>query len=316
VNTQILIDHIVRQTMVLIAQIATSGGARSPLANVADRVFLELARELEAQGLSRKVSADMFGVALRSYRRRIQRLTESVTEQGRSLWSAVLDYVPRDRLITRAAVLQHFSRDDETQVRSILNDLCESGFILRLGRGAQTAFRAASDAELAGLERSTDGFGQFAWLLIYREGPLARAALAERMHCDPAHLEATLSELCAAGSIQESNELYSSREVVLEAGAPAGWEAAMLDHFRALVLTLCNRLRGVDDASRNGGSTYTFDVSPHHPLAPDVYGTLARVREELSSLRSRVEDHNQKHPDEELSELVTTYVGQLVQSKD
>ena len=97
-DSQVLIDQVVRQTMVLIAQLATSGGARAPLAHIADRVFLELARELEAQGLSRKVTADMFGVALRSYRRRIQRLSESVTERGRSLWAAVLDFVPRDRV--------------------------------------------------------------------------------------------------------------------------------------------------------------------------------------------------------------------------
>jgi hypothetical protein len=38
---QILIDNIVRQTTILIAQLATSGGVRSPLAQVADRAFLE-----------------------------------------------------------------------------------------------------------------------------------------------------------------------------------------------------------------------------------------------------------------------------------
>jgi hypothetical protein len=153
-------------------------------------------------------------------------------------------------------------------------------------------------------------------LLIYREGPLSRPELAERMHCEPAQLDEALSQLTAGGMIQLSNKLYSSREVVLEATSPVGWEAAMLDHFRALVLTLCNRLHGVDDASRNGGSTYTFDVSPHHPLAPEVYGALARIREELSALRGRVETHNRQHPEEELTELVTTYVGQLVQPKE
>jgi hypothetical protein len=65
---QVLIDNIFRQTTVLIAQLATSGGVRAPLAQLADRVFLDLARELDQQGISRKVSADMFGMALRSYR--------------------------------------------------------------------------------------------------------------------------------------------------------------------------------------------------------------------------------------------------------
>ena len=49
-NTQLLIDFIVRQTTVLIAQLATSGGLRAPLAHIANQVFAELARKLEEQG--------------------------------------------------------------------------------------------------------------------------------------------------------------------------------------------------------------------------------------------------------------------------
>ncbi len=64
VNAQVLIDAVVRQTTILIAQLATSGGARAPLAHVASQVFLDLADELDAQGVSRKVSADMFGMGL------------------------------------------------------------------------------------------------------------------------------------------------------------------------------------------------------------------------------------------------------------
>lgn len=50
VNTKLLIDAIVRQTTVLIAQLSTAAGIRAPLAHVADQVFVELSRELEAQG--------------------------------------------------------------------------------------------------------------------------------------------------------------------------------------------------------------------------------------------------------------------------
>jgi hypothetical protein len=173
-NRQVLIDQVVRQTMILIAQLATSGGTRAPLAHLADRVFLDLARELEAHGLSRKVSADMFGLALRSYRRRIQRSSESVTVRGRSLWAAVLDFVPSERLVTLAEVLQRFHLDEELQVRAILSDLCDCGLLLQLGRGVSRAYRAATSEELAALEATTDGLSQFLWLLIYREGPLTR----------------------------------------------------------------------------------------------------------------------------------------------
>ncbi|HMA94799.1 MAG TPA: hypothetical protein VKP30_19045, partial [Polyangiaceae bacterium] len=62
----LLIQAIVRQTTILIAQLATSHGSRAPLAQIADQVFLELVRELERQGVSRKVSADMFGLGLRT----------------------------------------------------------------------------------------------------------------------------------------------------------------------------------------------------------------------------------------------------------
>ena len=86
-----LIQAIVRQTTVLIAQLATSGGSRAPLAQVASQVFLDLVTELERQGVSRKVSADMFGLGLRTFQRKIRRIAESSTERERSLWEAVLE---------------------------------------------------------------------------------------------------------------------------------------------------------------------------------------------------------------------------------
>src|SRR5687768_3778290 len=177
---QILIDNIVRQTTVLIAQLATSGGVRAPLAQIADRVFLDLSRELESQGLSRKVIADMFGMALRSYRRRIRQLSESSTERGRTLWEAVLDYLSRDTLVTREQVLRRFERDEEILVKGVLHDLCESGLVLRLGSTKDAAYRAATPAELAALERRDEGLDELVWLLIYREGPILQSTLGQR----------------------------------------------------------------------------------------------------------------------------------------
>src|SRR6185295_12777523 len=92
-NGKLLIDALVRQTMVLVAQLSTAAGIRAPLAHVADEVFVSLAREIEAHGVGRKVVADMFGLALRTYQKKVQRPTESVTERERTLWEAVLDFV-------------------------------------------------------------------------------------------------------------------------------------------------------------------------------------------------------------------------------
>ena len=41
-NAHVLIDAVVRQTMVFIAQLSTTDGVRSALAHVADEVFLAL----------------------------------------------------------------------------------------------------------------------------------------------------------------------------------------------------------------------------------------------------------------------------------
>ena len=123
-NAQVLIDGVVRHTTVLIAQLATSGGVRAPLAHIANQIFLELAREVESQGVSKQVSADMFGLALRSYRRRLQRLAASATDRGGSIWEGLLDYLGKVGVVTRADVLRRFHRDDPEVVKSVLHDLC------------------------------------------------------------------------------------------------------------------------------------------------------------------------------------------------
>lgn len=89
VQTRFIIDAVVQQTTILIAELATAAGVRAPLSHVANQVFLELARAIEAQGVPRKVAADMFGLALRSYQLKVQRLEESATDRDRSLWEAV-----------------------------------------------------------------------------------------------------------------------------------------------------------------------------------------------------------------------------------
>src|SRR5215471_10583667 len=130
-NVRLLIEAVVRQTTVLLAELATAGGLRAPLANVADRVFIELARELDAHGVSRSVSADMFGLALRTYLRRIRRYDESATEKGASLWEAVLRFIEGRQAVSRNEILDAFAKDDETQIRSVLQDLTDSGLIFR-----------------------------------------------------------------------------------------------------------------------------------------------------------------------------------------
>lgn len=322
-NTRLLIDSIVRQTTVLIAQLATSGGVRAPLAHIANQVFLELAAELDAQGVSRKVSADMFGMALRTYLRKIQRLSESHTEGGRSLWEAMLDYLNGSGLVTRADVLQRFHRDDEALVRGVLRDLTESGLVFCSGTGADAVFRAASAEELGHMRQlggREAGIDELLWALIYRSGPLTREALLGQTALGAAALDSALQRLLAGQRIQRdpraSSETYVSRQLYIPLGATAGWEAAVFDHFQAVVKTVCCRLRqGTDTRTLAGGSTYTFDVWPGHPLAETAYSVLHSMRTQLSELRQKIEEYNQTHGVPEEHDQVLVYAGQCVLSQ-
>ncbi|HEU4579645.1 MAG TPA: hypothetical protein VFS67_15410 [Polyangiaceae bacterium] len=233
-NLQLLIDSIIRQTTVLIAQLATAQGVRAPLANVANQVFLDLANELNEQGVSRKVCADMFGMALRTYQRKIQRLSESSTEQGRSLWEAVLSYVDEAGIATRADVLRRFHRDDAELVRGVLHDLCESALVFRTGTGAGTAYRVARPEELGRLGGNEEGAGgdELIWALIYREGPIGREALGKLARGK--QLDAALARLLAAGRVREQGgsggeTSYAASEFFVPRDARVGWEAAVFD---------------------------------------------------------------------------------------
>jgi hypothetical protein len=323
VNTRLLIDSIVRQTTVLLAELATSGGLRAPLANVADRVFLELARELDAHGVSRSVSADMFGLALRTYLRRIRRYDESATRKGASLWEAVLGFVEARKVVSRTDILDEFARDDEALVRSVLQDLTDSGLIFRSGVLATAMYRVAAPEDVNALRRGADddGLDNALWAIIRREGPLSLPELSDRTSLHGAGLAAPLSRLVAASRIEEAKDentvpSYSARSIFVPVGARSGWEAAVYDHFHAVVKTIVCKLRTDSDrrglADRNGGSSYGFEVWDGHPLAEKVYGALARHRKETSELRQQVDEFNEKNTRPRRFDKVTMYFGQCV----
>jgi len=322
---ELLIHAIVRQTTVLIAQLATSRGVRAPLAQIADQVFIELAREIERQGVSKKVSADMFGLGLRTYRRKIQRLSESSTERGRSLWEIVLEHIRTQHVVTRREILARFPNDDEAQVRSVIRDLCEGQLVFWTGSGSNPSYRAASDDELSTLQRKlgAEGAEELVVALMYREGPLTLLEIAERAQTEVSALESTIQQLLADGRIQvsEANGVtrYSAQALVVPLGAAVGWEAAVFDHFKALVTTILTRLnenRATALGDRVGGGTYTIDVWPGHPMEEEVFGTLARLRSALSEMRERVVQFNGDRPIPEEHTRVVIYAGQCLTHED
>jgi hypothetical protein len=321
---ELLIHSILRKTAFLIAQLATAGGSRVPLERVPAEVFLELVKQLERQGVSRRVSADMFGLGLRTYQRKIQRVSESFPDREPSLWESVLQFIREKNLVSRHEVLRKFSREDELQVRGVLHELGDSRLIFSSGSGPGAVYRAASDAELGAFrDGPSDGLEDLLWALVYQLGPVELDEILKYSGLSREDVEATLGRLESSGHVEKvstnKGTVFSATSLLVELGATKGWEAAIFDHFSAMVATIAARLsddhNGTSLSDQVGGSTFSFDVSDDHPLKNEVCSTLSRVRSMLSEQRRRVEEYNQHQELPDPYTRVTFYAGQSTLTK-
>jgi hypothetical protein len=322
VKAQILIDAIVRQTMVLIAQLSTADGVRSPLSHVADEVFVGLVDELERQNVGKKVIADMFGLALRSYQQKVQRLSESATSRGITLWGALHAFLAERESASRDEILRHFQYDEEGTVRSILNDLVESGLVLRRGRGKETRYGAATAEELEELGASQapdaeETNAALVWVHLYPASPMRQDKLSKLVPLGASAFDAALAHLIEDGRARIEHRpdgAYCLTEhCLIPVGQAAGWEAAVIDHHRAVLKALAAKVVSGKHASAAadeiGGTTLTFDLWPGHPREQEVRRLLATVRQLVIPFWEEVAAYNKEHRPEE-TYSVTFYCGQ------
>jgi len=325
-NVNLLVDAIVRQTTVLIGQLATSAGARPTLAHTANQVFLDLASELKAQGLGNKVIADMFGLTLRGYHHRVARLSESTTERGRSLWEALHAFIQEKTIVLRSELLARFARDDELKVKGVLRDLVDSGLVFRTGRGDAAVYRATSGEELPRPVpvRNEERLSNWAWIAIYRNGPLSLAELAAQVPADEAVLSGVVRRLESEGRIRLRSEdgiaRYESDACVIPIEDPEGWEAAIFDHYQAMVTAICAKLalrrRRASGSESIGGSTFGFEIWDDHPERANVLGILKETRDRAIAIRERVTRYNEANAAGPGVLKVVAYVGQNVLGLD
>jgi hypothetical protein len=325
-DSRILIDAIVQQTTVLIAQLSTAAGIRAPLAHIADQVFLDLSREIERQGVSRKVVADMFGLALRSYQKRVQRLTESASVQHRTLWEAVYEFVSEQQHASRRRIEERFRHDPDEDVAAVLNDLANSGLLYAAGRGQNALYRVVSEAE----RRDDDGgqgleaVASLIWVSVYRGQAARLSQLRERLNLPEGVLQEAVKRLVDDERLTRDGpaddpELRAPRFLV-PVGAEHGWEAAVFDHYCAMASAIAAKVqRGPRSAAGDvvGGATLGFDVCAGHPCEAEVYGLLARIRGEVNALWDRVVAINRDRPiPEEDRVKVAFYFGQHVEQPE
>ncbi|MDH5671935.1 MAG: glycerophosphodiester phosphodiesterase family protein [Myxococcales bacterium] len=146
------------------------------------------------------------------------------------------------------------------------------------------------------------------------DAPLAELTLAELEGLDAALALLSQDARVAVQGRGESAR-YSCPEFTIGWNDPDGWEAALFDHYQAMVTAICAKLqRGLTHAEPDdslGGSTYAFDLWQGHPLQEEVLGLPSRLRATAVDLRGRVDDYNRAHDAGGAPRIqVTTYVGQ------
>jgi predicted ArsR family transcriptional regulator len=322
-DTKLLIDAIMRQTTVLIAQLSSAAGMRAPLAHLADEVFLHLSQELESQGVSRKIVADMFGLALRGYQKRVQRLRESATDGGRTLWRAVLEFIQAEGRVTRRRLLERFQNDDALAVGAVVNDLLTSGLVFKTGSGNSVVYGATQDEDRLAVAQagSQETAASLVWLEVCRHPAASVDELGVRLGLDRSRVENALSTLEEQGCLKREAGQFIVEPMVIPVGATAGWEVAVFDHFQAVCVALATKVRQGRPQSTHGdttgGATLTFDLAEGHPYREEVKGLLARIRRDVNELWERVEARNAEVQLSEVGrERVTFYFGQFTSHQE
>lgn len=323
-QTKLLIDSIIRQTTVLIAQLSATAGMRAPLARLADAVFLSLSKELEDQGVSRKVVADMFGLALRTYQRRIQRLEQSATDADTTIWQAVLDYLQEEGQVSRKRVFDRFRNDDPEAIGAVLNDLVQTGLISKTGGAHSSVYAMTPEETRRTLARQgkEETATAMVWLDVCRHPGSLANEVAARINLEEDLVEQALARLKEEGQLtSDADGPLQAKPMVIDVGSEAGWEAAVFDHFQAVAAALTAKLRRgktrSEAADTTGGTTLCFEIKDGHPLESEVLDLLSRMRRETDELWERVRAVNRQAPlSEDETKRVIFYFGQFVQDEE
>jgi len=323
VDTKLLIDAIVQQTTVLIAQLSVAAGIRAPLSHLADQIFVDLAREIERQGVSRKVVADMFGMALRGYQRRIQRLSESASVRNRTLWEAVYDFVSEQENVSKERLSERFRNDSAEDVGAVLADLTANGLVYCAGRGATAFYRVVTAADRCGngAQQDLQNAESLVWVTVYRARKLRFSELQKAFAMPKEKLHSVVESLIKDNRLSvvepDDDPLLEARTFLVPVGSTQGWEGAVFDHFSAVATAIAakvNRGPGAKQDDQIGGATLSFDVHSEHPYRREVLELLRRTREEVNRLWDKVVAYNKEHPIcDEQKERVSFYCGQNVE---
>jgi hypothetical protein len=100
-----------------------------------------------------------------------------------------------------------------------------------------------------------DAHAHLVWLAVYRSGPAEEATIRDSARIDEAACEKALADLVNDGRVRKITSggvtRYATDRFEIPLGASRGWEAAVLDHFQAMVAAITSKLR--QGSLRGGG---------------------------------------------------------------
>ena len=257
----------------------------------------------------------MFGLALRGYQRRVQRLTESVSQRGMTLWQAIFDFIESESPASRSRVFERFQYDDPQAVAAVLTDLTSSGLLSRSGSGELSLYTVTEDHERRALSQAQtlETTSTLLWLELCRTPDAALDEIASRLALAPERASAALAVLIERGHVVDSSTGRVVSPLVVPVGAEAGWEVAVFDHYQTMCIALGAKLsRGprAKAGDTTGGQTLTFDIDDAHPYKSEVLALLEETRTRSDALWHRVQAHNAATPKSN-RRRVAFYVGQV-----
>jgi len=199
----------------------------------------------------------------------------------------------------------------------LLSDLLRNGLVYKTGAGRRALYGATREQEYKKLveAENLESAAAIAWLLIHRHPGLKAADLAVGLSLSLEVAERALQALLEQGRISGDGAGYRTDVVTIPVGESSGWEAAVFDHYQAMVTAIGKKVTQPRSAQGDvvGGATLAFDVHDQHPHKERVYGLLAQVRAQVNELWNEVRAHNQEHPvADEHKHRVSFYFGQAV----
>ncbi len=321
--------RLVERMVPLVAELFATLAARDPLrmrfADIANKTLLDMVGVLQSEGVSQEAVAASLGLTIGGFRARMRKLREVSDEMGarhgpRTLLERVFSEVAAKedagRPATYDALTTQFRGIKEDSLRGVLHFLVTSGLLSVSGRGRSKEYRVVVRRG-ARTSRYTDTV-----VTLYREGPLSLDVLCARLGLGPTEAKQHIERLRSAGFLDESTiegELrYRATDYHVPLGGAEGFEAALYDHFGAVIRAITKKVRlGRLRASSNdltGGSTFSFDLSPDDPLWEQVTSFLSEQRPRLDGWLSEARKLAAARPSGGAPrQKITIYIGQLVE---